>query len=219
MPAERIVFGRDFFEIAPESTAVIAVDMQNAFVAEGGTYETPGARDMMGQFSGIIEFAREHDIPVIWTQSDHSAPHSGLICKKFPIIRDDHVLWRDEPSFELYPDMPQPIEGEHRVVKHKYDAFFETDLDAILRNLDVDTVVIIGTATNVCCESTARSAFFRDYQVAFISDSTASFDDSMHEATLKTIDMFFGRVLGTDELLAEMEEHLAPAEAAVGAPA
>ena len=82
----------------------------------------------------------------------------------------------------------------------------------------VKTVIIIGTATNVCCESTARSAFFRDYQVAFISDSTASFDDSMHEATLKTIDMLFGRVMSTDELLTEMG---APAsvEEAAAAPA
>ncbi|MGI9558033.1 MAG: cysteine hydrolase family protein [Solirubrobacterales bacterium] len=217
MPAERIVFGREFFEIDPEKTAVIAVDMQNAFVAEEGAYETPKARDMMEQFSGIIGFARENDMPVIWTQSDHSAPHAGLLLQKFPIIRDERVLWKDEPSFELYPDMVQPIEGEHRVVKHKYDAFFETDLDAILRNLGVQTVVIVGTATNVCCESTARSAFFRDYQVAFISDSTASFDDSMHEATLKTIDMFFGRVLSTDELLSEMGEHRLPTEERVAA--
>ena len=219
MPAERIVFGPDFFEVDPETTAVIAIDMQNAFVAEEGAYETPKARDMMELFSSIIGFARDNDMPVIWTQSDHSAPHAGLLLQKFPIIAEDRVLWKDEPSFELYPDMVQPIEGEHRVVKHKYDAFFETDLDAILRNLGVETVIIIGTATNVCCESTARSAFFRDYQVAFISDSTASFDDSMHEATLKTIDMFFGRVMSTGELLNEMEGDLASSEEAVAVPA
>ena len=219
MPAERIVFGKDFFEIEPESTAVIAIDMQNAFVAESGAYETPPARDMLDRFESIIGFARENELPVIWTQSDHSAPHSGLILQKFPTIREDRVLWKDEPSFELYPDMTQPIEGEHRVVKHKYDAFFETDLDAILRNLGVKTVVVIGTATNVCCESTARSAFFRDYQVALIADCTASFDESMHEATLKTIDMFFGRVMSTDEVLGELEENRVPIEEAVAAPA
>ena len=219
MPAERIVFGREFFEIDPDTTAVLAIDMQNAFVAENGAYETPPARDMMERFSGIIEFAREHEMPVIWTQSDHSAPHSGLILQKFPIIREERVLWKGEPSFELYPDMLQPIEGEHRVIKHKYDAFFETDLDAILRNLGVETVVVIGTATNVCCESTARSAFFRDYQVALISDCTASFDESMHEATLRTIDMFFGRVMSTDELLSELEAAPVSLEEAVAAPA
>ena len=156
----------------------------------------------------MIAFTREHGLPIVWTQSDHSAPHSGIMLQKFPTIREDRELWKGEPSFELYPDMVQPAPGEFRVVKHKYDAFWETDLDAILRNSGVDTVIVAGTATNVCCESTARSAFFRDYKVVFLSDCTASFDPGMHDAALKTIDLFFGRVMTTDEVLAEMQEAL-----------
>jgi len=209
MPAAPVVFGRDFFTVDPRSTAVIVIDMQNAFVAKGATYETPGARTMIPKLERILAFAREHEMPIIWTQSDHSAPYSGIMLKKFPTIREDKYLWQGDPSFELYPEMaPRP--GEFRVVKHKYDAFFETNLDAILRNQSIKTVVIVGTATNVCCESTARSAFFRDYCVAFPSDCYASFDDSMHQATLKTLDMFFGRVMTTDELLQEMRGVNAP---------
>ena len=209
MPAAPVVFGRDFFTVDPRSTAVIVIDMQNAFVAKGATYETPGARTMIPKLERILAFAREHEMPIIWTQSDHSAPYSGIMLKKFPTIREDKYLWQGDPSFELYPEMaPRP--GEFRVVKHKYDAFFETNLDAILRNQSIKTVVIVGTATNVCCESTARSAFFRDYCVAFPSDCNASFDDSMHQATLKTLDMFFGRVMTTDELLQEMRGVNAP---------
>ena len=115
---------------------------------------------------------------------------------------------KGQPSFELYEQMLQPKEGEYRVVKHKYDAFFETDLDSILRNKRIKTIIIVGTATNVCCESTARSGFFRDYQVAFPSDCNASFDEGMHQASLKTIDMFFGRVMTSDELLDEMRNEL-----------
>jgi biuret amidohydrolase len=206
MAADPIAFGRDFFTFEPATTALIVIDMQNSFVAEGGTYETPPARDMIPRLDRLIAFAREHDMPIVWTQSDHSAPHSGIMLKKFPTIREDRELWKGEPSFELYPAMVQPAPGEFRVVKHKYDAFWETDLDAILRNSGVETVIIVGTATNICCESTARSAFFRDYQVVFLSDCTASFDPDMHEAALKTIDVFFGRVLTSDEALAEMRE-------------
>ena len=110
----------------------------------------------------------------------------------------------------MYPHMLQPREGklEYKIVKHKYDAFFETDLDAILRYCQVDTVIITGTATNACCESTARSAFMRDYQVVFPSDLNATFDEAMHQATLKNIDLLFGRVVSSDELLAEMEAAL-----------
>lgn len=205
MPADRIAFGRDFFVIDPATTALIVVDMQNGFVAVDATYETPGARTMVGELASLIEKARSLDMPVIWTQSDHSGPVSGVMLKKFPTIREDKILWKGEPSFDLYAEMTQPLPGEHRVVKHKYDAFFETDLDAFLRNQRIDTVIIIGTATNVCCESTARSAFFRDYQVVFPSDANASFDDDMHAATLRTIDMFFGRVMTTAEVLAEVD--------------
>lgn len=211
MTADRIAFGRDFFSVDPRKTALIVVDMQNAFVAEAGAYETPGARTMMSELSALLDFARDRGMPVIWTQSDHSAPYSGIMLKKFPTIREDRILWKGEESFELFADMPQPRSGEYRVVKHKYDAFFETDLDAILRSQNIETVIIVGTATNVCCESTARSAFFRDYQVAFPSDANATFDPAMHEATLKTIDMFFGRVMTTDELIDEMREVEAPA--------
>jgi ureidoacrylate peracid hydrolase len=208
MAAAPIVFGRDFFQIDPRLTALIVIDMQNAFVAPGATYETPPARDMMPNLVRIIAFAREQRMPIIWTQSDHSAPFGGVMLKKFPTIREDKYLWKGQPSFELYEKMPQPQENEYRVVKHKYDAFFETDLDSILRNHGTKTIVIVGTATNVCCESTARSGFFRDYQVAFPSDCNASFDEGMHQASLKTIDMFFGRVMTTNELLDEMRNEL-----------
>ena len=130
--------------------------------------------------------------------------------RKFPAIAEDHILWQGEPSYEMYSHMLQPQEGklEYRVVKHKFDAFFETDLDAILRYHQVDTVIIMGTATNACCESTARSAFMRDYKVVFPSDLNATFDGAMHQATLKNIDLLFGRVVSSDELLAEMEAAL-----------
>src|ERR1700730_11609898 len=89
-------------------------------------------------------YGRRHDMPIIWTQSDHSAPFGGVMLKKFPTIREDKYLWKGQPSFELYDQMPPPQEGEYRVVKHKYDAFFETDLDSILRNNRIKTIVIVG---------------------------------------------------------------------------
>ena len=180
MPAAPIAFGREFFEVDPGSTALVIIDMQNAFVAEGATYETPNARTMMPNLERIIGFAREHRMPIIWTQSDHSAPFGGVMLKKFPTIREDKYLWKGQPSFELYDNMPPPQEGEYRIVKHKYDAFFETDLDSILRNLGIKTIIIVGTATNVCCKSTARSGFFRDLRSRFRATATRL---SMKECT------------------------------------
>ncbi len=212
MPPKPSVSGRGFFTVDPRRSALIVIDMQNAFVAEGGPLETPGARAMIPRLERLIRFSRECGIPVVWTQSDHRAPYGGLMLRKFPVIGKG-LLWRDEPGFAMYPGMLQPQEGEREyvIIKHKFDAFFETDLDAILRYHQVNTVIITGTATNVCCESTARSAYMRDYLVAFPQDTNATFDEAMHQATLNNIDLFFGRVLSTEELITEMEEGLAGA--------
>lgn len=200
----------DFFTVDPREAALIIIDMQNAFVAEGATFETPGARAMIPRIEALLSFARAQHMPIVWTQSDHRPPYGGLMLRKFPPIASHRVLWRGEPSFDFYPDMPQPREapGEYCIVKHKFDAFFETNLDAILRNHHVHTVVITGTATNACCESTARSAFMRDYQVAFLSDANATFDEAMHQATLRNIELLFGRVMTTPQLLSEMQQAL-----------
>jgi nicotinamidase-related amidase len=205
MPSRPSVSGRDFFTVDPRRSALIVIDMQNAFVAEGSPLETPGARAMIPRLARLIEFARENKIPIVWTQSDHRPPYGGVMLRKFPVIANDRILWQGEPSFDMYPKMLQPRPGEREcvIVKHKFDAFFETDLDAILRYHKVNTVIITGTATNVCCESTARAAYMRDYLVAFPHDANATFDEAMHQATLKNIDMFFGRVMSTEELIAE----------------
>lgn len=206
--------GKEFFTIDPARCALIVIDMQNAFVAEGAPFETPGARAMIPRLERLISCARQRQMPIVWTQSDHRPPYGGLMLRKFPAIAKEHVLWHGQPSFEMYPDMVQPREGplEHRIVKHKFDAFFETDLDAILRYHRADTVIITGTATNACCESTARSAFMRDYKVVFPSDANATFDEAMHRATLVNIDLLFGRVLTTEELLAEIGARSAAAD-------
>jgi len=211
MPSRPSVSGRDYFTVDPRRAALIVIDMQNAFVAEGGPLETPPARTMLPKLERLILFSRECGIPIIWTQSDHRPPFGGRMLQKFPIIGNKRVLWQGEPTFDFYPDMLQPQEGkrEYVIVKHKFDAFFETDLDAILRYYGINTVIITGTATNVCCESTARAAYMRDYFVAFPHDTNATFDETMHRATLQNIDMFFGRVMSTEELIAEMEEGLA----------
>jgi nicotinamidase-related amidase len=206
--------GSDFFSIDPARCALIVIDMQNAFVAEGAPFETPGARLMIPRLERLIRRARELRMPVVWTQSDHRPPYGGLMLAKFPAITSERVLWQGEPSFEMYPEMLQPVEGafEYRIIKHKFDAFFETDLDAILRFHHVDTVIVTGTATNACCESTARSAFMRDYKVVFPSDANGTFDEAMHRATLINIDLLFGRVMTTEELLSEIGARTAAAD-------
>ena len=217
MGAAPVAYGKDVFTLDPRRAALLVIDMQNAFVAEGAAYETPKARAMIPNVERLLEFAREHEMPIVWTRSDHRPPYAGILINKCPAVREDQVCWPGHESFDFYSDMPQPEDGEYQVVKHKYDAFHETNLDAILRNQDVETVIIVGTATNICCDTTARSAFMRDYQVTFLSDATASFNDNMHDVTLQTMEMLFGRVMSTDEVLTELEEELVRGKEAAAA--
>ncbi|MHB9478260.1 isochorismatase family cysteine hydrolase [Mesorhizobium sp. M0589] len=97
-----------------------------------------------------------------------------------------------------------PLPGDVVIKKHRYDAFHNTQIETVLRNIRgagrVDTVIIIGTVTSICCESTARSAFMRDYKVAFISDANGGLDEPSHNATLDIIGKVFGRVMTVAEL-------------------
>src|SRR5438067_4231985 len=122
MPANSAT-GTEFFRVDPERSALIVIDMQNAFVAEGAPFEIPAARAMIPCLERIVTAFRERERPIIWTQSDHRPPYGGLMLRKFPVIRESRVLWDGELSFEMYADMLQPIEGrtEYRIIKHKFD--------------------------------------------------------------------------------------------------
>src|SRR6266852_3551841 len=96
--------------------------------------------------------------------------------------------------------------GDLRVRKATYSAFMpgSSDIEAQLKSRGIDTVLITGTATNVCCESTARDAMLLDYRVMMISDANATWTDEEHAATLNTFMMFFGDVMSTDEAVARL---------------
>jgi ureidoacrylate peracid hydrolase len=196
-----VVFGRDYFSIDPRTAALVVVDMQQSFVAEGAMFSTAEARSIVPNVDRLVEAARDQALPVVWTQSDHSPPGGGLVLARSPSIRETRELWRGDASFELYADMTQPAPGEHRVVKHKYDAFHDTDVDPILRNSGVDTVIIAGVTTECCCESTARGAFSRDYKVVFVRDAMASLDPAAHEQACDRVDLLVGRTVTTGDVV------------------
>ena len=101
-------------------------------------------------------------------------------------------------------EVVRPRPGERVIEKCRYDAFFGTPLESILRALEIEDLLIGGVLTNLCCETTARSAFVRDFGVFFLGDGTTTADDQMHLASLRNISYGFGRVLGVSEALARL---------------
>lgn len=164
-------------EIDPARTAMIVVDMQNDFVATGAPMETPAARAMVPKLAQSLKVCRDVGIRVIYTAHVHRRDgcDMGLFDDMHPLIANRTALVDGTPGVNVFSELA-PAPGEHVIKKHRYSGFFGTDLDIILREWDIDTVIISGTTTENCCLATARDAMFRNYRVVFLSDATATYD-------------------------------------------
>jgi nicotinamidase-related amidase len=204
------------WRIRRDRCALLVIDMQNDFLKPGGVLcfgEKPMA--VVPKIMRILEYCHKSDLPVIYTKTILNDQYnmSPLEASYQPALFQEGMragTWGAEIIDEL---TPQP--GDQIVIKHRYDAFYNTNLELMLNNIRglgvVDTVIIVGTVTNVCCESTARGAFMRDYKVVFVSDANGASDEEAHMATLSNISRFFGRVIDTEGLLQALsggEDHL-----------
>lgn len=161
----------------PKRTAMIVVDMQNDFVAEGAPLQAAQATAMAARLADTLSFCRDRGIRVIYTAHMHRPDGSdmGLYDDLYGAIAAREALIQGTQGVEIYPPL-SPAQDEIVVAKHRYSAFFATDLDLLLREWGIDTVVISGTTTENCCHATARDAMFRNYRVGFLSDLTGTFD-------------------------------------------
>jgi biuret amidohydrolase len=200
------------FEIRPDNTAVVVVDIQNDFLVQGAPYESVPAREMIDDLNGLLGVAREHGIPVIFTAHSHRPDGSDLGAVKYihPLTAEGRAMKEGSTGVELYPKLDVQS-SDYIVPKRRFSGFYATDLELLLRNLGVEVLVIAGVATNVCSESTARDAFFRDFKVVFLSDGNGTFDhpdvgfgqfsaQDVQAHTLTNITMYFGEVASIDEV-------------------
>jgi biuret amidohydrolase len=192
--------------------------MQNDFVQEGAPIEIPRARAMVPRLNRLLNVCRAHQIPVIYLHhvirgGDIDA---GRLADHYEAIRNNHAIIAGTPNVEIYDELkPQP--GDLVVAKPRYSAFYGTDLEAILRSKGIDTLIISGTVTNVCCESTTRDAFSRDDKVIFLSDGNAAGDlpdmgfgpvsaEESQKVVLTVLAMCFAQVSSIDQVMAEIEQ-------------
>jgi ureidoacrylate peracid hydrolase len=203
-----------FDAIDPKTTAMIVVDMQNDFVAEGAMLQSKQAFAMVPKLAATLKFCREQGIRVLYTAHVHRKDgcDMGLYDDLYPPIAQRASLVDETRGVEIYQDIA-PAPGEHVIKKHRYSAFFATDMDLILREWGITSVVVSGTTTENCCHATARDAMFHNYKVAFLSDATGTFDypdvgwgamsaQQVHEATLTILAFSTAHVMTVDEFRA-----------------
>jgi ureidoacrylate peracid hydrolase len=193
--------------INPAATALLVVDLQNAFMAPGETLANPHACDIVPNVNTIARTVRARGGEVVFlrhTVSDD--PRFKLTewqARMVPRTPDgDFQLRAGTFGHRLYDEL-EVLPGDRQINKHRFSAFLpnSSDLDAELRKRGIDTVIITGTITNVCCESTARDAQMLGYKVVFVSDATAAFTDEEHNAALLSMATVFAEVRPTSGVL------------------
>lgn len=208
----RLGRGHAVERLDPPRTALLVVDMQNYFMAPGQQLETPTARDVVPNVNALADALRTAGGVVVWIHN--VAPQSEA--ERWPSYEALHLpekwatrqraLTPGDVGHAIWPDLRQR-DGDLHVTKNRFSAFIQgsSDLDARLRERGIDTLLIAGVATNICCESTARDAMMLSYRVVMVSDACAAPSDALHAASLVNFYQFFGDVHATQDLVAMLE--------------
>lgn len=185
-------------EMDLETTALIIIDMQRDFLYPGGFGEQLGndvstTNSIIPNVKRVLEKAREKEMLVIHTREGHrpdltdlpdsKAKRGGGIGEEGPMGR---ILVRGEYGHDIVDEL-QPIEGEVILDKPGKGAFYQTDLESILQNKKIKTLILAGVTTHVCVQSTIREANDRGYECLMLEDCCAAFDKQDHEDSIRMI--------------------------------
>ena len=189
-------------KIQPRNTALLIIDMEHDFVADGAVQETPGARALIPAINALSAWTRRHGVPVIFTLEAHRADQSdyGIELEYDPL----HCL-EGTRGCELAAGLDvQP--HDYRIAgKRRYDAFLGTDLDLLLRSRKVENLVCCGVTTHVCVMSTVFSARNLDYRVLLARDAVAAVSPDHQAAALLCMSDVFAYITTSAALRALWE--------------
>ena len=196
------------------SSALLVVDMQNAFVRPDAPLETAASRQIVPAINKLAAGLRDAGGTLVWIGTTLPLPGSLRAWNYISgFVHPDRrqlfldVLQPGNPDHDFWPELDIADE-DIRCYKDRFSPFSPgaSDLDVMLRQRGIDTVIIAGTVTNVCCESTARDAMMLNYRVVFAEDANAADSDAAHMATLSSIAEVFGDVADTGEVLAAISQ-------------
>jgi ureidoacrylate peracid hydrolase len=201
-----------FAELDPKRTALVVIDLQHAFMNDAvGHAVCPAARDIVPAVNRLAAALRASGGGVFWVQMTHDArcldEWSVAFDMTTPAMREKRIaaLSEDTLGHALWPELEVRPEDEI-VKKYRYSGFLPgtSDLPERLRARSFDTVLITGTVTNVCCESSARDANMTNFRTIMVSDGNAALSQAEHEASLTAFYATFGDVMDTDMLIAAL---------------
>jgi ureidoacrylate peracid hydrolase len=183
-------------ELAKKRAALLVIDMQRFFLSTDSPSFTCGGLAIIPTLRRLITAFRQAGRPVIYTRHVHHADRldAGIMEWWW-----EGMCLEGSPESEVHSEIA-PLPNEKVILKHRYSAFYNTDLETVLRCLKIEDLVISGIMTNMCCESTARDAYYRDYRVFFLADGTGSINEEMHLASLLNLAFGFSFVTTADSV-------------------
>jgi ureidoacrylate peracid hydrolase len=210
--ATRIGKPHPFDSIDPPKTALLVIDMQNYFVKPGHQSEVPLAREIAPNINRLAAELRGRGGHVVWIRNGTNGTreswsnYHGYLQKPERAERRLKAMDIGEDGYEYWSGNDIRPE-DAQITKKRYSAFIQgsSDIERHLRDRDIDTLLITGTATNVCCESTARDAMMLNFKVIMVSDGLATHTDEEHNATLSNFYGQFGDVQTVDEAVQSLE--------------
>ncbi len=179
---------RKGFVLKKDLAALLIIDMQRHFCEKVSSFFVPGSDQLAAQLKDLVDAFSEQKRPVIFTRHIDSENPDNLMLRWWA-----EKIKEENPMSHIV-DVLDTSKGTV-VIKHQYDGFLNTGLEEILRQDGIRQLVVCGVLTNLCCETTARSAFMRGFEVYFIKDGTATFSEEMHEAALLNLAYGFATLI------------------------
>ena len=173
-------------------TAVIVIDMINDFVT--GVFKSDRAAKIIPNIKALLDYTRKQKVPIVYATDAH-----------VPNVDPEFDVWVSHAvagsrGAEIIDEL-KPHKGDFRVLKRKYSAFQGTDLDQLLRELKIDTVILTGVVTDICIQHTAADAFFRGYKIIVPKDCVEAVDAKTQEEAIRYIKKAYGPEITTSKEL------------------
>ena len=177
--------------------ALVVIDMLNDFVT--GKLKTDRAKHIIPNIKRLIQAARDSNVPVIYSNDAHLPVDSEL--HKW----GGHAM-KGTKGAEVIPQL-KPGKGDYVLEKRTYSGFFETGLDLVLREMDVDTIVLTGLHTNICVRHTAADGFFRGYKIVVPKDATEALSEQEYQDGLGYLRKIYdAEITETDKIVKRWSE-------------
>ena len=172
--------GKHTWYLNHRQCALLVLDMQRFFLDPACHAFIPGAPVILPIIRSLQDVFLNQKMPVIQTLHTNNRNNAGQMKEWW-----QRLISKEKPEAKIVEELAD--QRVHTVEKHQYDAFYKTDLEDWLKDHDIRQLVISGVMTHLCCETTARSAFVRGFEVIFVVDGTATYTRAFHQASLQNL--------------------------------